>query len=58
MTGLLGFCAFMAFAYEPFDLFWKPVERDQEVWLGFTRLLKWAVGSIVIILLLMAFFLL
>jgi hypothetical protein len=41
MTGLLGFCAFMTVAYEPFDLFWKPVERDQEVWLGF-MLTGWA----------------
>jgi len=41
MTGLLGFCAFMTFAYMPFDLFWKPVDRDQEVWLGF-MLTGWA----------------
>ena len=41
MTGLLVFCALMALAYEPFDLFWKPVERDQEVWLGF-MLTGWA----------------
>ena len=36
----------------------QELQRHKEVWLGFTRLLKWAVGSIVIILLLMAFFLL
>jgi hypothetical protein len=41
MTGLLGFCAFMTFAYVPYDFFWKPVERDQEVWLGFL-LTGWA----------------
>lgn len=34
MTGLLAFCAYMTFLYEPFDLFWKPVETDTEVWLG------------------------
>ena len=34
MTALLGFCAYMAFLYVPFDLFWKPVESDTEVWLG------------------------
>jgi hypothetical protein len=41
MTGLLGFCAFMAFAYLPWDMFWKPVASDQEVWLGFA-LSGWA----------------
>ena len=52
MTALGLFCAFMTFAYEPFDLFWKPVARDQEVWLGFvldgwaakaTEPLHWAI---------------
>lgn len=52
MTGLLAFCAFMTFAYVPFDFFWKPVEKDQEVWLGFlltgkaakaTEPLHWAI---------------
>jgi hypothetical protein len=52
MTGLLGFCLFMTFVYLPFDLFWKPVARDQEVWLGFvlegwaakaTEPLHWAI---------------
>jgi len=28
------FCAFMAFVYVPWDFLWKPVARDQEVWLG------------------------
>ena len=35
MNGLLGFCAYMTFIYMPFDLFWKPVEADQEVWFGY-----------------------
>jgi hypothetical protein len=52
MTGLLGFCAFMTFAYLPYDVFWKPVDKDQEVWLGFlvtgwaakaTEPLHWAI---------------
>jgi hypothetical protein len=34
MTALLAFCAYMTVAYVPFDLFWKPVETDTEVWLG------------------------
>ncbi|MGO8914689.1 MAG: aa3-type cytochrome c oxidase subunit IV [Stellaceae bacterium] len=36
----------------------QELQRHKEVWLGFTRLLKWAIAIIVIILLLMAFFLL
>lgn len=35
MTGLLVFCAFMTFVYVPWDLFLKPVARDEEVWFGF-----------------------
>lgn len=31
---LLAFTAFMTFVYTPYDLFWKPVEIDQEVWFG------------------------
>ena len=34
MTALLVFCAFMAVVYVPFDLFWKPVAADTEVWVG------------------------
>ncbi len=46
------FCAYMAFIYMPFDLFWKPVEQDMEVWFGFglhgwyakaTEPLHWAI---------------
>lgn len=36
----------------------QELKRHQEVWIGFTRLLKWAIATIVIVLLLMAFFLL
>ncbi|MFQ5513861.1 MAG: hypothetical protein ACE5FG_05435 [Myxococcota bacterium] len=35
MNGLLLFCLYMALVYAPFDLFWKPLAEDQEVWLGF-----------------------
>jgi hypothetical protein len=41
MTGLLGFCLFMALLYEPYDFFLKPVDRDQEVWVGL-MLTGWA----------------
>ena len=34
MNLILGFCIFMTFVYLPFDMFWKPVAADQEVWLG------------------------
>lgn len=41
MNALLVFCAYMSLIYLPFDLFWKPVAQDQEVWLGWT-LTGWA----------------
>ncbi|MCZ6783943.1 MAG: SDR family oxidoreductase [Proteobacteria bacterium] len=34
MNVLLAFCAYMAFFYMPWDLFWKPVAEDKEVWFG------------------------
>ena len=34
MNALFAFCLFMTFLYMPFDLFWKPVAEDQEVWFG------------------------
>jgi len=39
---LLIFCAFMAFIYTPWDLFVKPLARDQEVWFGFVLTGWWA----------------
>jgi len=36
----------------------QELQRHKEVWIGFTRLLKWAIAAIVVILLLLAFFLL
>jgi len=34
MNALMVFCAFMTFVYVPWDLLWKPVAEDQEVWFG------------------------
>ena len=34
MNGLLFFCAYMTFIYLPWDIFFKPVAVDQEVWFG------------------------
>lgn len=34
MNILMVFCAYMAFVYVPWDLFLKPVARDEEVWFG------------------------
>jgi len=35
MNAAMVFCAFMTFVYMPWDIFWKPVAEDQEVWFGF-----------------------
>ncbi|MCB1693172.1 MAG: hypothetical protein KDI19_10430 [Pseudomonadales bacterium] len=34
MNLLFVFCGYMTFVYMPYDMFVKPVERDQEVWFG------------------------
>ncbi len=34
MNALMLFCAFMAVIYVPWDLFFKPIAEDQEVWFG------------------------
>ena len=36
MNLIFLFCVYMTFLYLPFDLFWKPVARDEEVWFGVT----------------------
>ncbi|MBT3426955.1 MAG: hypothetical protein HOL98_13300 [Gammaproteobacteria bacterium] len=41
MNGLMLFCFYMTFIYMPFDLFYKTVAGDQEVWFGFL-LTGWA----------------
>ncbi len=45
MNFLLGFSAFMAFFYVPWDFFLKPVSQDEEVWLGFVLTGWWAKAS-------------
>jgi hypothetical protein len=40
MNALFAFCLYMAAIYMPFDLFWKSVEHDDEVWFGL-RLHGW-----------------
>ena len=35
MNVLWGFCVYMTFIYLPYDLFFKPVAEDEEVWFGF-----------------------
>ena len=35
MNAVMLFCAYMTFIYMPFDMFIKPVDKDQEVWFGF-----------------------
>ena len=42
MNLIFGFCVYMTFVYMPFDLFWKPVERDEEVWFGVVLHGVWA----------------
>ena len=41
MNATLLFCAYMAFIYMPFDMFFKPVAEDREVWFGY-MLTGWA----------------
>ena len=36
MNVTMVFCAYMAFVYMPWDIFWKPVSADKEVWFGYT----------------------
>ena len=52
MNALFAFCLFMTFVYMPYDMLWKPVEKDQEVWFGYllhgwaakaTEPLHWAI---------------
>ena len=42
MNLIFLFCLYMTFIYMPFDLFWKPVEVDEEVWFGFVLHGWWA----------------
>jgi hypothetical protein len=42
MNLIFLFCLYMTFVYMPFDLFFKPIERDEEVWFGVVLHGTWA----------------
>jgi hypothetical protein len=42
MNAMFAICLYMSFVYMPFDLFWKPVAEDQEVWFGLMLTGWWA----------------
>ncbi len=42
MNLLWGFCLYMTFIYLPFDIFFKAVADDEEVWFGFVLRGWWA----------------
>ncbi len=42
MNLIFLFCLYMTFVYMPYDLFWKPVAVDEEVWFGFVLHGWWA----------------
>ncbi len=52
MNAIFAFCLFMTFIYMPYDIFWKGVEGNDEIWFGFvltgwtaklTEPLHWAI---------------
>ena len=42
MNLIFYFCLYMTVFYMPFDLFYKPVAQDHEIWFGFTLTGWWA----------------
>ncbi|MFT7653134.1 MAG: hypothetical protein ACI9ON_001315 [Limisphaerales bacterium] len=42
MNLMFYFCAYMTLVYMPFDLFYKAVALDEEIWFGFTLHGWWA----------------
>ena len=42
MNLIFYFCLYMTILYMPFDLFYKPVAQDEEIWFGFTLTGWWA----------------
>ena len=42
MNAVMVFCGFMTFVYMPWDIFWKPVAADEEVWFGVLFTGVWA----------------
>jgi short-subunit dehydrogenase len=48
INALMVFSAYMAFVYMPWDIFWKPVSQDEEVWFGILFTGWWAkLGALV-----------
>ena len=42
MNLIFYFCLYMTFVYMPFDMFYKPVANDHEIWFGFALTGWWA----------------
>ena len=42
MNLMFYFCVYMTFIYMPFDIFYKPVAEDEEVWFGYMLTGWWA----------------
>lgn len=42
MNLIFYFCLYMTFVYMPFDMFYKPVANDHEIWFGFALSGWWA----------------
>ena len=42
MNVMFYFCLYMTFVYMPFDVFYKPMAADEEVWFGVTLTGFWA----------------
>ncbi len=42
MNLIFYFCLYMTFIYMPFDIFYKPVAEDEEIWFGLTLTGWWA----------------
>lgn len=42
MNFMFYFCVYMTFIYMPFDIFYKPVAEDEEVWFGYMLTGWWA----------------
>lgn len=51
INALMIFSSYMAFIYMPWDIFWKPVSEDVEVWFGimftgwWAKLMAFPIGS-------------
>lgn len=48
MNLLLAFCAYMTFIYVPWDIFFKPLAEDVEVWFGYALVGWWAKAGAVL----------